>query len=158
MKVKIADELYNALHEPTERLTSDLKKMRHEFKDEERYKDLRSEKAKALPKKVKKVKEKVQVLPPPPINEPHYCYCARPAFGEMVECENSLCDKEWFHLGCIEEKKLPDKWYCADCKRARRAQKAAKKTAKISKPKKVKKSGKAAKNPKSAGRTKDKET
>ena len=35
----------------------------------------------------------------------------------MVMCDNSLCDKEWFHLDCLDEKKnLPEKWLCRNCR------------------------------------------
>lgn len=30
-------------------------------------------------------------------NEPLYCYCQQPSFGEMVGCENGDCPTEWFH-------------------------------------------------------------
>ena len=49
--------------------------------------------------------------------EPNYCYCGRGSFGEMVMCENPFCEKEWFHLDCIEEKNLPDRWYCIECQK-----------------------------------------
>ena len=49
-------------------------------------------------------------------NEPKYCYCNRPSFGEMVMCDNTFCEREWFHLECIEEKKLPDHWFCRHCR------------------------------------------
>ena len=26
-------------------------------------------------------------------NEPKYCYCGRPSFGEMVMCENTYCER-----------------------------------------------------------------
>lgn len=41
------------------------------------------------------------------LKEPTYCYCERASFGEMVMCENPYCEREWFHLDCIEEKNLP---------------------------------------------------
>lgn len=48
--------------------------------------------------------------------EPKYCYCQRPSFGEMVMCDNTFCEFEWFHLECIDEKKLPEKWFCRNCR------------------------------------------
>lgn len=32
-------------------------------------------------------------------------------------CENPFCEREWFHLDCIEEKNLPEKWYCQECQK-----------------------------------------
>ncbi len=52
-------------------------------------------------------------------NEPIYCYCGQIGHGEMVACENPYCEREWFHLNCITEKNLPEKWYCSDCQRQR---------------------------------------
>ena len=51
--------------------------------------------------------------------DPQYCYCGRHSFGEMVACENPYCEREWFHTVCLEEKNLPEKWYCADCQKQR---------------------------------------
>lgn len=34
----------------------------------------------------------------------------------MVMCDNTFCELEWFHIDCIDERKLPDKWYCRNCK------------------------------------------
>ena len=48
-----------------------------------------------------------------------YCYCGRSSFGEMVACENPYCEREWFHTTCLEEKTLPEKWYCGDCQKQR---------------------------------------
>lgn len=52
-------------------------------------------------------------------NEPKYCYCNRGSYGEMVACDNDLCAKEWFHLGCTELRVAPgeeEKWFCRDCR------------------------------------------
>ncbi len=44
--------------------------------------------------------------------EDKFCYCGEPSYGDMVFCENLYCEREWFHLGCIKENNLPEKWYC----------------------------------------------
>lgn len=52
-------------------------------------------------------------------DEPKYCYCNRGSYGEMIACDNELCAREWFHLGCTDLREPPDeavKWYCEDCK------------------------------------------
>jgi hypothetical protein len=44
-------------------------------------------------------------------NEPVYCLCNRPSFGNMVECSNDACSIEWFHFSCVQLKKAPKgKW------------------------------------------------
>ncbi|KAI8330718.1 hypothetical protein BC941DRAFT_439992 [Chlamydoabsidia padenii] len=49
-------------------------------------------------------------------NEPLYCYCQQVSFGEMVGCDNTDCDLEWFHLACVDLKTVPKgKWYCYTC-------------------------------------------
>lgn len=50
-------------------------------------------------------------------DDPKYCYCGKPSYGEMVACESIYCEREWFHLDCIEEKNLPEKWFCNECKK-----------------------------------------
>ena len=50
--------------------------------------------------------------------EPEYCHCKRPSFGEMIRCDNAICEIEWFHLECVDEKiNHGDKWYCRDCRK-----------------------------------------
>jgi hypothetical protein len=37
----------------------------------------------------------------------------------MVACDNELCPREWFHLGCTELRVAPgeeEKWFCRDCR------------------------------------------
>lgn len=49
-------------------------------------------------------------------NEPLYCYCQQVSYGEMVACDNTDCEIEWFHLACVDLKTVPKgKWYCKDC-------------------------------------------
>lgn len=51
-------------------------------------------------------------------NDIKYCYCNRGSFGEMVGCEHPYCEKEWFHLECVDEKSAVNNsndWYCNDC-------------------------------------------
>ncbi|KNC76686.1 hypothetical protein SARC_10823 [Sphaeroforma arctica JP610] len=49
-------------------------------------------------------------------NEPTYCTCQQVAYGEMVACENSTCQTEWFHFGCVKLTQKPrGKWYCQKC-------------------------------------------
>lgn len=35
---------------------------------------------------------------------PRYCYCGGTGYGEMVGCESTFCEKEWFHSECIDDK------------------------------------------------------
>jgi len=53
----------------------------------------------------------------PKSSEPVYCYCEKPSYGEMVGCDGSQCDREWFHLGCIGLSALPKgQWFCEECR------------------------------------------
>lgn len=57
-----------------------------------------------------------------------YCLCNRPAFGEMVGCDNDDCNvgNGWFHLSCVGLSAAPDgKWYCPDCTKKMELQAAA---------------------------------
>jgi len=50
-------------------------------------------------------------------NEPRYCVCNGVSYGDMISCDNTFCEKEWFHFACIGLSSKPKgKWYCADCK------------------------------------------
>ncbi|KAH8833506.1 hypothetical protein DL96DRAFT_440208 [Flagelloscypha sp. PMI_526] len=47
-----------------------------------------------------------------------YCFCQQPSFGEMIMCDESTCEYEWFHLGCVQLEVPPPedaKWYCTTC-------------------------------------------
>ena len=51
--------------------------------------------------------------------ERKYCYCHRPAYGDMVPCFNPGCEEELFHLGCTDLDTLPgedETWFCAVCR------------------------------------------
>jgi hypothetical protein len=69
-------------------------------------------------------------------DEPKYCICDDVSYGPMISCDNNVnlfvflaclftdrpqCDKEWFHLPCMNmtEEDIPSrraKWYCPDCR------------------------------------------
>ena len=51
-----------------------------------------------------------------------YCYCRQPEdnSSEMIECDNKLCENQWFHLHCLKMKRkdIPKgRWYCPDCRK-----------------------------------------
>jgi len=70
-------------------------------------------------------------------NEARYCVCGDVSWGTMIACDNddvspflqsphlkradgSQCEKEWFHLDCVDLKEMPPrrtKWYCPDCRK-----------------------------------------
>lgn len=59
-------------------------------------------------------------------DEPRYCFCRGVSYGEMIACDNKDCPTEWFHIGCVMLKSIPNgKWYCDLClasvRRTRRA-------------------------------------
>ncbi|KAF8203896.1 hypothetical protein BJ912DRAFT_841268 [Pholiota molesta] len=47
-----------------------------------------------------------------------YCFCDGVSYGEMIACDDSRCEREWFHLACIGLTVPPDgTWYCDACKK-----------------------------------------
>ena len=41
-----------------------------------------------------------------------YCYSQRPSFGQMIGCDKSNFEKEWFHYKCVGLKRGPKrKWF-----------------------------------------------
>ncbi|KAG6380772.1 hypothetical protein JVT61DRAFT_5156 [Boletus reticuloceps] len=56
-----------------------------------------------------------------------YCFCDGVSYGEMIACDDSDCEREWFHLNCIGLASVPDgSWFCDVC---RAKQKNAKRAA-----------------------------
>ena len=52
----------------------------------------------------------------PPWEEPMYCTCGRPSFGDMVGCDNPDCAIEWFHFECVGISTSPTgEWLCHVC-------------------------------------------
>lgn len=54
--------------------------------------------------------------------ERKYCYCQKPAHGEMLACDDEDCTFKWFHLSCLDLDWMPTKdkiWYCAACRAKR---------------------------------------
>ena len=48
--------------------------------------------------------------------EPMYCTCGRPSFGDMVGCDNPDCAIEWFHFECVGIHASPTgEWLCSVC-------------------------------------------
>ncbi|KAI0323064.1 hypothetical protein OF83DRAFT_1047997 [Amylostereum chailletii] len=46
-----------------------------------------------------------------------YCWCNGPSFGDMIGCDDSDCEREWFHLSCLGLQVAPkDEWFCDGCK------------------------------------------
>lgn len=51
-------------------------------------------------------------------DETKYCLCRQISYGEMVACDNTGCEIEWFHYDCVGVTQPPKgKWYCPDCSR-----------------------------------------
>mmetsp|Transcript_8691 Transcript_8691/g.16974 ORF Transcript_8691/g.16974 Transcript_8691/m.16974 type:complete len:198 (+) Transcript_8691:2396-2989(+) len=45
-----------------------------------------------------------------------YCICNQESYGNMVECDNKHCEREWFHYECVGLNSPPrGQWYCPDC-------------------------------------------
>ncbi len=100
-KVSIAERLYNLIHQPTEKLDKEIMQrgLDKTYEDDGGLKKKRGKKPAR-----KSLKRNEWEYDP---NEPKYCYCGKPSYGEMVMCENTCCEREWFHVECLEEKKLP---------------------------------------------------
>ncbi|KAI9330523.1 hypothetical protein BDR26DRAFT_871448 [Obelidium mucronatum] len=50
-------------------------------------------------------------------NEPRYCICNQYSFGDMIGCDNSDCEIEWFHYGCVGlTEKVEGSWFCPQCR------------------------------------------
>ncbi|KAM0756065.1 hypothetical protein T439DRAFT_19763 [Meredithblackwellia eburnea MCA 4105] len=46
-----------------------------------------------------------------------YCVCNQGSFGEMIGCDGSDCEREWFHLSCVGLQAIPKgRWFCDDCR------------------------------------------
>ncbi|KAF9486385.1 hypothetical protein BDN70DRAFT_889342 [Pholiota conissans] len=60
-----------------------------------------------------------------------YCFCDGVSYGEMIACDDSRCEREWFHLACIGLTVPPEgTWYCDVCKKKpKRAVRGAKRRA-----------------------------
>ncbi|KAJ7269345.1 hypothetical protein B0H12DRAFT_1095288 [Mycena haematopus] len=54
-----------------------------------------------------------------------YCFCQRVSFGQMIACDDSNCQWEWFHIACIGLTTPPDgRWFCDACRTKRNAKRA----------------------------------
>lgn len=53
----------------------------------------------------------------PAEDEPVYCTCQQPSFGEMIACDDDDCAIEWFHYSCVGLARPPQgRWFCATCR------------------------------------------
>ncbi|KAJ7109827.1 hypothetical protein C8R44DRAFT_712286 [Mycena epipterygia] len=54
-----------------------------------------------------------------------YCFCQRVSFGQMIACDDSSCQWEWFHIACIGLTNPPDgRWFCDACRQKRNAKRS----------------------------------
>jgi hypothetical protein len=50
--------------------------------------------------------------------QPKYCICGTPADNDMIACDGTNCEQEWFHFACVglTAATVPEgEWYCDDC-------------------------------------------
>ena len=52
--------------------------------------------------------------------EQTYCFCQNISYGDMVACDCTTCNYEWFHFPCVGLTKKPDanygtQWFCIEC-------------------------------------------
>ena len=47
-----------------------------------------------------------------------FCICQKGDDGtKMIMCDNEKCEKQWFHVRCVQLKKIPrGQWFCSECK------------------------------------------
>lgn len=46
----------------------------------------------------------------------HYCICKDISYGDMIMCDNSRCETQWFHFVCVGLNAAPKgKWFCPFC-------------------------------------------
>ncbi|PKY50428.1 hypothetical protein RhiirA4_406501, partial [Rhizophagus irregularis] len=49
-------------------------------------------------------------------NETLYCFCRRPEFGNMIQCDHPRCENAWYHWDCVGLTQQPSgQWFCPDC-------------------------------------------
>lgn len=54
-----------------------------------------------------------------------YCICNSVSYGEMIACDDSQCEREWFHLTCINLAVPPEgRWFCDTCRNKRNAKRS----------------------------------
>lgn len=62
------------------------------------------------------LKTKIDKKDIPEINQPYYCSCKGPAYGDMIRCDGNNCKILWFHFECVNLVSVPKNcFYCADC-------------------------------------------
>ncbi|GES84363.1 inhibitor of growth protein 4 isoform X2 [Rhizophagus clarus] len=50
-------------------------------------------------------------------NETLYCFCRRPEFGNMIQCDHPRCENAWYHWDCVGLTQQPSgQWFCPDFK------------------------------------------
>jgi hypothetical protein len=125
-KVKVSEQLHEVVTESLQKIEGELGRLKTEQKKngtapdedrEERENNLKKKKLKYELKQMQKIERGDNKEWLYDRTEAKYCYCGTPSHGEMVECEEPYCEREWFHRNCIADKTLPDQWFCNDCKR-----------------------------------------
>ena len=51
-------------------------------------------------------------------NDTEWCICRQPEdHRKMIECSNTNCKTQWFHVSCIKMKRVPKgEWFCTSCR------------------------------------------
>ena len=137
-KIDVSGQNYDVVEKQIEKLDAELRKFEDELKvqngdqsAQDDHKGLKHLK-KAITKTQSNIKPTKNPVPsaleitPEPLdtaknaldqNEPRYCVCNGVSYGDMISCDNTFCEKEWFHFACINLSSKPKgKWYCNDCK------------------------------------------
>lgn len=53
-----------------------------------------------------------------------YCICKDFSYGDMIMCDNSKCETQWFHFVCVGLNSAPKgKWFCPSCVESKKKKK-----------------------------------
>lgn len=96
-KKEIAEQLHTEISKYHEQLGNELK---NKQKDKPKEEEQRRRKVKAEANKLNSSNRKEEYFYDP--KDCQYCYCGKAGYGGMVECDNPYCEREWFHMTCID--------------------------------------------------------
>lgn len=122
------EKVVNALRDPDRNVAHESEDgAEKEYEDEDKQsQDFKGSKRKAVddeqPREVKKQRTATtsggDISDRDGTTEPSYCYCGGVSSGQMIGCDGSECQMEWFHLECTGLAELPgedEPWVCRNC-------------------------------------------
>ncbi|RIA82015.1 hypothetical protein C1645_881288 [Glomus cerebriforme] len=92
-KIAVADKLYSLISRHLERLDDELARNNINLESDDDISDMEFDP-----------------------NETLYCFCRRPEFGNMIQCDHPRCENAWYHWDCVGLTQQPSgQWFCPDC-------------------------------------------